>query len=118
MAAMIVGGKHKKVLWFVLPAVVLFLLAVIFLLGKELVISGESIRLVEMRPARNVGLRANLTFAFSRPVVAQEEVGKTIDSHWCSSPRRSREIPLGHPAGTAFPSGGPFPAFHFLQRGD
>ena len=79
MAAMIVGGKHKKVLWFVLPAVVLFLLAVIFLLGKELVISGESIRLVEMRPARNVGLRANLTFAFSRPVVAQEEVGKTID---------------------------------------
>ena len=42
MAAMIIGGKHKKVLWFALPAVVLFLLAVIFLLGKELVIAVSS----------------------------------------------------------------------------
>lgn len=42
-------------------------------------LGGDSVRLVEMRPAGEVELRANLTFAFSKPVVAEEEVGKTID---------------------------------------
>ena len=79
MAAVIVGKKHKKILWLLLPFVVLFFLAVVFLLSKGLVLGGDSIRLVETRPAGDVDLRSNLTFTFSRPVVAEEEVGKTID---------------------------------------
>lgn len=71
--------KHK-ILWLVLPLVILVLCgAAFFSFSKGLVLGGDSIRLVEMRPAGDVDLRSNLTFAFSNPVVAEGEVGKTID---------------------------------------
>ncbi|NLY88712.1 MAG: hypothetical protein GX085_03725 [Firmicutes bacterium] len=79
MVDVIAGKKDKKVLWLLLLLVILFFVIIFFLFSKGLVLGGDSVRLVELRPASNVGLRANLTFSFSRPVVAGEEVGKTID---------------------------------------
>src|SRR5688500_6930606 len=79
MVDVIAGKKDKKVLWLLLLLVILFFVIIFFLFSKGLVLGGDSVRLVELRPASNVGLRANLTFSFSRPVVPGEEVGKTID---------------------------------------
>lgn len=80
MVEVITEKKDKKVLWLLLALVILLCAAfLLFLFSKGLVLGGDSVRLVEMRPAGEVELRANLTFAFSKPVVAEEEVGKTID---------------------------------------
>ena len=120
MVEVITEKKDKKVLWLLLALVILLCAAfLLFLFSKGLVLGGDSVRLVEMRPAGEVELRANLTFAFSKPVVAEEEVGKTIDRPLVFHPG-GPEIPVGLPEGTAFSrkclSGLPLPTVQRLTR--
>ena len=106
MAAVIVGKKHKKILWLLLPFVVLFFLAVVFLLSKGLVLGGDSIRLVETRPAGDVDLRSNLTFLSG---LAEEEVGKPSNAwEFTQSPMirwfRKELLPGKSPSGLPLPT--------------